>query len=139
MKSGVFKHIEEILQDYPRLPAYIQERRQELLNPYHAGHDENVGGGKIQFKYDESTAYKAIDLMADREIKGLEKTQRAVAYCLDRTDAETMAIINELYFKAQPKPSLQAVSMRLNISRPVIGRKRQLFFEAIGKELGYLY
>lgn len=128
MKNGVVKHIEEILQDYPRLPAYIQERREELLTPYYPGRDENVGGGKIEFKYDESTANRAIDLVTDRELKGLEKTRQAIAYCLERADDETIAVIHELYFKAQPKPSLQAVSMRLNISRPVVGRKRQLFF-----------
>ena len=55
MKTRTKRIIEEYLREYPETNRYIKERTLQIIYPYRET-DENVGGGKAQYKYDQSVA-----------------------------------------------------------------------------------
>lgn len=136
MKPGVFKHIEETLRDYPNTDAYVKERRQELLHPYNASPDENIGGGRsnVPAKQLEDLA---ISIAEDRRLTNLERNKRVVKSCLQVVDQDTVDLITELYFKKHQTRTLEGIAQKLNSSPAAISRKRTKFFELVKSELGW--
>lgn len=136
MKKSVFNLIAQILRDYPRLPEYIKKREDEIMHPFNANVDENVGGGRAQFKKNESTELTAITLAQDRRLSCLENNYKVITKNLKQTDDITREIIKQLYFKEFPDLTLIGVSERLHISRSDLSKKRTNFFEKLAEDLG---
>ncbi len=136
MRSGTYKHIEQILMDHPYIERYIKEREDEISYPY-IQRDANVGGGKAQYKNNEGTAMMAITIASDKEINFLRFTKQMVDECVNETDPETLSIITELYFKKNRSLTLTGLSQKLNLSRSQIARKRSDFFEQVALKLGF--
>ena len=136
MRSGTYKHIEQILIDHPYIDRYIQDREDAISYPY-TQRDENVGGGKAQYKNNEGTAMKAITIATDKEINFLRFTKQMIDECLSETDEDTLVIITELYFKKNGSLTLTGLSRQLNLSRSQVARKRSDFFEQVALKLGF--
>ncbi|GAY74331.1 transcriptional regulator [Lentilactobacillus kosonis] len=128
MRSGTYKHIEQILKDHPYIDRYIKEREDSISYPY-VERDNNVGGGKAQFKNNEGTARVAITIATDKEIIFLKYTKRMVDECLEETDEDTLEIIQELYFKKRSTMTLTGLGRMLNLSRSQVARKRSDFLK----------
>ncbi len=54
MRLSTIRKVEDILRDYPKIDKYIEDREQELRYPVKPA-DDNVGGGKAQYKYGSQT------------------------------------------------------------------------------------
>lgn len=135
MERGTFKHIEQILRDYPNLESYIHQRRQELLYP-HRQIDDNIGGGK-QVGGDNPVENMYITIADDKQIASLERNRKVIGRCLESCDEDTHIIINEMYFKRHPTLTMRGIAESIHSSRTVVSRKRTEFFEEIRKELGW--
>ena len=136
MERGIYKHIEEILRDYPYIDQYVHERRQELLYPHNEFPDENIGGGRSNVP-GKPVEDLIITITDDRRLAALEKNKRVVQECLDCTDFDTNYIINELYFKKHPTLTLSGVAESSHMSMATIKRKRTEFFESIKDKFGW--
>lgn len=101
IRPGTKKRIEEILRDYPKMDRYIHDRREELMFPIKS-EDDNVGGGKSS-KISKPQEQMLITIDEDKQLKALEREQRAVKTCLDESDTDTNIIARELYFREYPK------------------------------------
>ncbi|MZJ92978.1 transcriptional regulator, partial [Collinsella aerofaciens] len=97
MKRSTIRKVEDILRDYPKIDKYIEEREQELRYPT-ATRDENVGGGRAQFKYPETTLNTIITIDDDRRINALNHQREVIDDCLDEVGHDTEVIVTELYF-----------------------------------------
>ena len=136
MERGTFKHIEQILRDYPYLDTYIANREQELMYPFSEDRDENIGGGRSNVP-SKPVERMAITIADDRRLISLERNRQIVDDCLDNTDEDTKSIIYELYFKKHRELTISGVAQQLHLNDSTVSRKRTAFFEAIRDELGW--
>ncbi|WP_269082200.1 transcriptional regulator [Lactobacillus selangorensis] len=131
------KHaVEDILRDYPYLPTYIKNRREELLHPIEDV-DENVGGSRGN-KINKPQEQMIITLDDDRQLHALERQQNTIAAMLEHTDHDTRVILKELYFKRYPQYTMGGLAQQhlIYCSRASGFRKRDAFVEELSKNLG---
>lgn len=136
MERGIYKHIEQILRDYPYIDQYVHDRKQELLYPHDEFPDKNIGGGRSNVP-GTPVEDLIITITDDRRIAALEKNKRVVQECLDCTDQDTEFIIDELYFKKRPTLTTQGVAEKLHSSSSAISRKKLQFFNLIKNQFGW--
>ena len=105
MKRSTIRKVEDILRDYPKIDKYIEEREQELRYPVTPG-DDNVGGGKAQYKYTNQALDTLITIDDDRRINALKRQRAVVDDCLDDVGDDTVIIVSELYFRKSPRYTL---------------------------------
>ena len=136
MEKGIYKHIEQILRDYPYLDKYIQDRRRDLMYPHDEHPDKNIGGGRSNIS-SNPTENLAITISDDRQIAALEKNREVITDCLERVDEDTQIIIGELYLKKHPTLTLTGIAEAIHSSRSSLSRKRTDFFEMVKNEMGW--
>lgn len=137
MKRGTFKHIEEILRDYPKIDKYLSDREEEILHPIKEN-DENVGGSRST-DISKTTERKAITLAEDMRLRELRKQKEAVEYAFECSDFLTRRVI-ECYYMSRNKKTWDTVTLEVasgQISISTIKRLRTSFFEKIANELGW--
>ena len=127
--------VEAILRDYPDLPNYIKNRKQELMIP-HREVDENVGGGKSS-KVSRPQEQMIITIDADKRLKTLEREKSAVEKCFFESNIETQIIIKELYFKKYREYTVEGLSLNhiVNCSVRTIKRFKSDFLMRLAHEL----
>ena len=137
VKRSTIRKVEDILRDYPKIDKYIEEREQELRYPT-ATRDENVGGGKAQYKYPETTLNTIITIDDDRRINALKHQREVIDDCLDGAEHDTEVIINELYFKKHQQYTIDGLisSHCINVSRATAFRLKSRFISKCAKKLG---
>ena len=101
MKKSAKKLVVELLRDYPNIPNRIKQREEEIKHPF-IPRDENVGGGKAQYKQNNPTENLVITLHDDLRLKRLKDEYDAIKLTYDEADKDTQTIISELYFKRHP-------------------------------------
>ncbi|QHB52463.1 DUF722 domain-containing protein [Lentilactobacillus hilgardii] len=136
LKKALFDYIAEIISDYPKTDQYIKEREDELMNQFQDFRDENVGGGRAQYKNNTGVQDMAITLAIDKRLNTLKRHAKAVEECLNETDDDTKIIINELYIKHHPTLNVYGVAERVNLSASQVKRRRSKFFETLSVKLG---
>lgn len=102
-------YIASLLEDYPNYPTYIEGRKFRLAHPI-SEIDENVGGGKAQFK-----PYNAVDNMLiriddDRYLTSLGDVHNQIRVCYDDADEDVQTICYELYFKKYENRKYHTIS-----------------------------
>ncbi|GHP12994.1 hypothetical protein YK48G_04190 [Lentilactobacillus fungorum] len=118
MKTRTKRMIEEYLREYPETNRYIKERTLQIIYPAKQS-DENVGGGRAQYKYDQSVVYTAISLAEDKILNTLKHHRDVIDDCLDDAGQDTETIIRELYFKRHPQYTIDGLitNGRIHVSR----------------------
>ncbi|HJE87099.1 hypothetical protein KB236_01865 [Levilactobacillus brevis] len=139
MKIETFHFLENILRDYPRSNRIIADYEESLRSPYRDGRDENVGGGRMQNNRDDRVENMAISIATDRTLRNLHLYQETVSRVLGRSDPDTRAIIDLLYFHPANQVNISGVAMRMHMGRTAVSRRRAAFFKMLARELGYLY
>lgn len=137
LKRGTFKHIEDILRDYPRIDSYLKQREEELLHPTKEQND-NIGGGKSS-EIGKPTEQKGITLAEDMRLKELRKQKEAIEYVFSTCDVITCNAIKS-YYMSPMKKTWEIVSYELSsgqLSIQTLKRSRLAFFEKLAKELGW--
>ena len=74
------------------------QREFELRHPF-IPVDENVGGGKAQFKPNDSVDRMLITLDEDVRLNNLRREHFAIKVCYEEAPEYVQKIVNELYFK----------------------------------------
>lgn len=92
------KLIITLLENYPKYEGYMEMRKYELEHPVSAI-DDNVGGGKAQFKQDDSVDRMIITTDEDYRLNALMRVHSAIRVCLDDAPEDVQIICQELYFK----------------------------------------
>lgn len=110
LKRGTFKHIEDLLRDYPRLDKYLKEREEELLYPVQEA-DANVGGSRSTV-VSKTTERKAINLAEDVRLRQLRKQKEAVEYAFECSDVVTCNAIR-LYYMSKTKKTWDTVTFEV--------------------------
>ncbi|WP_283679937.1 transcriptional regulator [Lentilactobacillus sp. Marseille-Q4993] len=136
MEKALFNYIAEIISDYPETDHYIKEREDELMNQFQEFKDENVGGGRAQFKQNTGVEDMAITLSEDRKLNNLRRHAIAVKKCLDTSDDTTNLIIKELYLQKHQYLTIAGVAAKVYLSDRAVRERRNRFFESVAKELG---
>ncbi|TLQ29492.1 DUF722 domain-containing protein [Lentilactobacillus parabuchneri] len=136
LKKALFDYIAEIISDYPQTNQYIKEREDELTNQFQEFRDENVGGGRAQYKNNTGVQDMAITLAIDKRLNTLRRHAKAVEQCLNECDSDTKAIIEELYIKQHPTLNVYGVAEKVNLSASQVKRRRLKFFEHLSNKLG---
>ncbi|ARW13410.1 hypothetical protein C7M33_00001 [Lactiplantibacillus plantarum] len=137
VKRSTIRKVEDILHDYPKIDKYIEEREQELRYPT-APRDDNVGGGKAQYKYPETTLNTIITIDDDRRINALKHQREVIDDCLDGVGRDTEVIIKELYFKKHQRYTIDGLITNhlVNVSRTKAFQLRNDFVAECAKGLG---
>lgn len=137
MRRSTFRHIEDILRDYPKIDSYIEERETELRYPLKQL-DENVGGGRSN-EYSEHQTNVLITIDQDRRLNSLKKERDVIDDCLDEAGKDTETIIKELYFKEHPDFTFDGLIARqiVLVSRTKAFELRNSFIEQVAKGLGF--
>lgn len=136
MEKGIYKHIEQILRDYPDIDDYVRERRQALMYPHNENPDENIGGGRSNIP-NNPVENMVITIADDRQLAALEKNKEVITDCLNCMDEDTKAIVEEIYFKKHPTLTMVGIAEKQHLSLATAKRKRTDFFEKIRKEFGW--
>lgn len=136
LKKALFDYIAEIISDYPQTNQYIKKREDELTNQFQEFRDENVGGGRAQYKNNTGVQDMAITLAIDKRLNTLKRHAKAVEQCLNECDPDTKAIIEELYIKQHPTLNVYGVAEKVNLSASQVKRRRLKFFEHLSNKLG---
>lgn len=134
----------EAIEDYPDMSKKIHEREQEILYPYQAFDDDNIGGGRAQGVRDESTEKTVQKLIDDPILKEYHRKQDAVEKVLRRCitkqvrsllDNATYDIIYEFYFRDTQIYTAEGIAQKVNLSKRSVYARRNAFIEAVAKEL----
>ncbi|MBS4750985.1 DUF722 domain-containing protein [Carnobacteriaceae bacterium zg-ZUI78] len=136
MKKGTFKHIEDILRDYPKINQYLKEREEELMYPLQQ--DNNVGGSRSTL-VDKPTERKVITILEDKQLRQMKRQKEAIEYAFESSDVLTCEMI-KLYYMSKTKKTWEIVAFELyngQISIRTLKRSRTLFFEKIANALGW--
>lgn len=91
-------YIASLLEDYPNYQAYVDSRIYELEHPV-GEIDENIGGGKAQFKEHNVVDNMLITIEEDHRLNELRREHYAIRACYDEADEDIQKICYELYFK----------------------------------------
>lgn len=137
MKRSTIRKVEDILRDYPKIDKYIEEREQELRYPSMPG-DDNVGGGKAQYKYGNQTLDTLITIDEDRRINALKRQRAVIDDCLDDVGEDTEVIVSELYFRKRQRYTIDGLIANhlLACSRANAFRMKAQFISDCAKKLG---
>ncbi|WP_137624963.1 transcriptional regulator [Lactiplantibacillus pingfangensis] len=137
MKRSTIRKVEDILRDYPKIDKYIEEREQELRYPSGQS-DENVGGGRAQYKYNNQTLSTLITIDEDRRINALRRQHDVIDDCLDGVGDDTEVIVNELYFRKRQQYTIDGLVMNqlIHVSRRKAFDLKRLFLEDCAKGFG---
>lgn len=136
MMLSANKQVEFILREYPKLDSWIRHREEELRYPL-SNDDENIGGGRAQFKETDAATQTLIAIDNDPELNELKKKKQTIERCLAEADEDTNIIIKELYFKRYPKYNIMGL---VNNSIVTCGRDkayklRNKFIDYVTNEL----
>lgn len=136
MKTRTKRIIEEYLREYPETNRYLKERTLQIIYPYKET-DENVGGGKAQYKYDQSVVYTAISLKEDKILNTLKHHRDIIDDCLDDAGEDTQMIIAELYFKRHQQYTMDGLIANdlIHVSRTQAFRLRDKFIQHVAEGL----
>ncbi|WP_436669832.1 transcriptional regulator [Lactiplantibacillus plantarum] len=137
MKRTTIRKVEDILRDYPKIDKYIEKREQELRYPT-VPRDDNVGGGKAQYKYPETTLNTIITIDDDRRINALKHQREVIDDCLDDVGHDTEVIIKELYFKKHQRYTIDGLITNhlISVSHTKAFELRNEFIMECAKGLG---
>ena len=127
MRIGTFRHVEDILRDYPYTDRYVKEVKDNLSTLYGVEENKKENGADVQ----------PVNITSDNAIRHLIEHKYIVEWTFEEADDDTQKIINELYFKRHPTLTVTGVALTLNISRTVVSRKRMRFFNTLVCRLGY--
>ncbi|WP_281509011.1 transcriptional regulator [Lactobacillus taiwanensis] len=98
MRRQTRAYIESLLEDYMNYYKHKAQREFELRHPF-IPVDENVGGGKAQFKPNDSVDRMLITLDEDVRLNNLRREHFAIKVCYEEAPEYVQQIVNELYFK----------------------------------------
>ncbi|AVK60547.1 transcriptional regulator [Lactobacillus sp. CBA3605] len=137
MKRSTIRKVEDILRDYPKINKYIEEREQELRYPTGIS-DENVGGGRAQYKYSNQTLSTLITIDEDRRLNALRRQREVIDDCLDGVGEDTEVIVSELYFRKRQRYTIDGliVNHLLHCSRATAFRLKTQFITECAEGFG---
>lgn len=143
MKKQTKAYIESLLEDYPHYSVYKAQREFELRHPYQEP-DENVGGGKAQFKKNDSVDRMLITIEQDRRLNSLWREHMAIQICFEEAPDIVQTIVKELYFK---DPHLRkymtigdlVIAKQIPCSRATGYQLFNKFLQEVAVELGLHY
>ena len=137
MKKSTFKHIEDILRDYPKYDKYLMERELEILYPYNESKDDNVGGRNGDIS--KTVEVKALRLADDRRLCKLKEQKQAVDEALEQSDSLTISVIAAYYFDNKSL-TWDGVSQSVSggiVSNTTCRRMRDHFVNKVANNLGW--
>ncbi|MCS9991234.1 hypothetical protein [Weissella confusa] len=135
MEHYQFSFVANMLQRYPNFDLEIKRAEYEALHDREVFVDENVGGGRAQYKESRSIEMMAIKLADNLRIKRLKMNQETIRIALESADPDTYSIIHDMYLVPYSTDTLESMALKLSSSRPVVSRKRAKFFETIYTQL----
>ena len=133
LNRNAFRYIEDLLFLYPRIDNQIKEIEEGLLHPW-LQPDENIGGGKAQYKINQQVAYSALDISTNKKINFLKFAKKQIEECFEESDGITQQIIMGMYFKSHK--NLDGMEIVVHISRSQISRKRKKFITQLANRIG---
>ena len=136
MMLSANKKAEFFLREYPKLDSWIRQREEELRYPL-SSDDENVGGGRAQFKETDVATQVLIAIDSDPELADLKNRKQTIERCLAEADEDTKIIIEQLYFKRYPKFNIMGLVNNniVNCGRDKAYKLRNKFIEYLTNEL----
>ncbi len=117
------------------MAKHIDDRMQELTVPYHSI-DQNVGGGKSS-KISRPQETISITIDEDRRLRAMESEKKAIEATVLESDADTITMITEVYFKEHPEFTIDGliINHKINCSRNPAYQKKADFFVRLAKRL----
>lgn len=95
------QHVRELLKEYNQLKQEQKFLREAIMNPYHEGSDENVGGGRsTRTSFDVED--KAIKLASHAQLKFRAQAVYTIDSVLAKSSDEAQRIIELKYFAKEP-------------------------------------
>lgn len=135
MRKSSKRYIKNLLRDYPNLDKYIKEREEELRHPYMES-DENVGGGKAQFKQSEKEFHILVTIEQDRRLSALEKEKQVIQSTFESAGVITQKIIMDVYFKQRCSLACLVDEKQIPLAQAQAYRLESEFIQEVGDKLG---
>lgn len=136
MKRSTFNYIKDILREYPDMDQYINERKEEIRNPYRPTDlNADIKGGNAN---SDSMVNMLITIEQDKRLTILERNQQVIERHLETCDKDTQTIIDELYIKKRQQYTIEGLIQQKLIycSRRQAFKLRDKFFEKLALDLG---
>ena len=129
-----------MLVDYPNYEEHVERRNWELRHPV-GEIDENVGGGKAQFKQNDVGDRMLIRIDEDDYLNALRREHYAIRVCYEDSDFDVQKICQELYFKKMRYRKYHTIADMCNggalhISQTVAYDKFDDFMHELAQQLG---
>ena len=134
------EYIIALLEDYPNYQTYCEQRKYELQHPA-TEPDDNVGGGKAQFKQENRVDHMLILTDEDKRLNELRRIHYAFRVCLDEAPEDVHIICEELYFKKQRDRKYHSITDLCNAqviftSKTAAYDEFNIFLKSCAEELG---
>ncbi|MEO3734011.1 transcriptional regulator [Lactiplantibacillus plantarum] len=108
MERTTKKMVEKYLREYPLIDGLIAREELNIMYPYQEP-DENVGGGRAQYKKSAPTEYAAISVADSETIRAFQHRRDVIDECLDECGEDTETLICELYFRKHQRYSVESL------------------------------
>lgn len=133
-------YIASLLEDYPNYEEYVNKRIFELTHPVQEV-DENVGGGKAQFKRNNVVDNMLITVEEDHRLNALRTEHYAIRTCYDEAPEEIQTICYELYFKKYKNRQYHTIldlckAGKIPLSQTTAYLKFDEFLRQVAEQLG---
>lgn len=144
MKDRIWKkekaYIYSLLVDYPNYEEHVERRNWELRHPV-GEIDENVGGGKAQFKQNDVVDRMLIRIDEDDYLNSLRREHYSIRVVFDDSDEIVQTICKELFFKKARYRQYHTIADLCNagvihISKTVAYDKFDEFLHEVAQQLG---
>lgn len=144
MKDRIWKkekaYIISLLVDYPHYEEHVERRKWELEHPV-GQIDENVGGGKAQYKQDDRVVRMLIGIDEDTYLAALRREHFAIREAYEFADLDVQKICQEIYFKDTRYRKYSTIADMCNggalhISQTVAYDKFDDFMHDLAQQLG---
>ncbi|TPR12428.1 hypothetical protein [Apilactobacillus timberlakei] len=136
MQRSTINFIEELLRDYPKIPEYIERKKQDIKYPFNANRDDNVGGGQGHSNNTSPTERIVLKIDDCDFINAFQRQEAAIDKSLAKCDPSFISVIKEYYFDEYNAKTLPAVAANHGYSNPGIYRERKKFFKDVMRNLG---
>ena len=136
MANAAFKHVEQLLSDYPLYPREISKRKMALAYPLRPV-DENIGGSHVSSSSSAQERY-VVTLDQDRRLIALETQYLTISDCLKLLNDDELRVIQLRYFGKSSRLPWEQVAKGSKYSKSQCLRIRDELVTNIGRKLGMM-
>jgi RinA family phage transcriptional activator len=135
VQTETAKYLQRQLRDYPYLKQRIALAREEVLFPFSADPDENIGGGRSSY-ISNPTQQKVVQLVTNEKLIWLMKMEQSIREVVETLPHEKLELVQLKYWDKPVRYNWNGIADKLHIGRNTALRWNAEIIGNIAERLG---